>query len=57
MKLTLPMIEQMESYCEWAKRSELYYGPKKHFEARHEKILLWLGKVREELYENSNQPH
>ena len=49
IKITLPMIEQMESYCEWARRSEIYFGPKKNFDKRHEKILLWLGKIREEL--------
>lgn len=53
-KLTLPMIEQMETYCEWANRQECYYGYKKHFYERHEKILLWLGKRREELLEKKS---
>ena len=48
-KLTLPMIEQIEFCIEISDRDCSYYGPKKLYEKRREKILLWLGYLREEL--------
>lgn len=42
MELRQKEILQLISYAEHRDREGWYYGPKKHFEARHERIVQWL---------------
>ena len=44
-KVTIPMLNQMLSYCEWAKTDGSYYGNEKNFRRRHHKIVAWLDAI------------
>lgn len=44
-KVTIPMLNQMLNYCEWAKSEGSYYGNESHFRRRHAKIVAWLEAI------------
>lgn len=44
-RVTIPMLNQMLSYCEWAKEEGSYYGNEHHFRRRHTKIVAWLDAI------------
>ena len=46
-RVTVPQLNQMLAYCDWAKESGVYYAPKAHFEQRHRRIVAWLEAIRE----------
>ena len=45
--LSMPMLNQLMSYVEWAEMEGSYYGNKEHFRKRHAKIKAWLEAVSE----------
>ena len=42
MKWTLPMLEQMLAYANAADEDGWFYGNKRQFCARHDKLVAWL---------------
>lgn len=49
--LTLPQLEQLESYCKMMEIEGYYFGSKAQWDNRHEQIKQWIQKCKEQLNE------
>jgi len=45
--LSLPMIDHLLTYCEWAVLDGSYFGNRVQFMNRHHRIIKWLETIRE----------
>jgi hypothetical protein len=50
--LTLPQLEQLESYCKMMEIEGYYFGSKPQWDNRHEQIKQWIQKCKEQLNEH-----
>lgn len=46
-RVTVPMLNQMLTYCDLAKEAGCYYGNEHHFWRRHSKVVKWLEAIRD----------
>ena len=50
-RVSVVMLDQMLSYCEWAREDGSYFGNEAQFRQRHARIVKWLKAIRERRWE------
>jgi len=56
MKFTVPILEQMLSYAEAADEDGWFYGNKRQFCQRHDKIVKWLKDEIQKRHDAAQSP-
>lgn len=57
LELTNTELNQLRTYVEWAKEDGSYYGPKKHWDKRHESIERKIEQQFNEYKDRTNKRH